>query len=276
MTHRRALTVAGSDVSGGAGLAADLKMFNEYGVFGASVITCIVTFDPAEGFDHTIDFTTPESVIRQFDSTLGIHRFHAVKSGMLGSVDTAPMLAQRLRDIDAPYVFDPVLTYKGTGKGVIDLSQMMLETYVPAASVMTPNLDEAAKLVGSDSLDSVDDMTAAAKQLHALGAASVVVKGGARFPGPDAVDVFYDGSEVHVLRSRKVNDELVNGAGCSFASSIAAGLALGHRALDAVVSAKVKVAHGIARSMPNAMGVNSMFHPAARVWPHPDVSVTVS
>lgn len=275
MTPPRALTVAGSDVSGGAGLAADLKMFDEYGLFGTTVITCIVTYDPREGFDHSIDFTSPELVARQYDSALAIHRFDAVKSGMLGSVDTAPMLAERLQGLDVPYVFDPVLTYKGSGRGVIDLSEMMLETYVPLATIMTPNLHEAAKLIGAESIDSVDGMIAAARELHSRGASGVVVKGGARFPGEDAVDVFFDGAEAHILRSRKINDELVNGAGCSFASSIAAGLALGRSPLDAVASAKEKVAHGIARSVSTATKVNSTFHPASRINPHPDVKVTV-
>lgn len=112
----RALTIAGSDVSGGAGIEADLKMFQESGVFGTAVLTCIVTFDPENDFGHALDFMEPDTVQRQLDSTLAVHRFDVLKSGMLGSVESALVLAERLRTNELPYVFDPVLVCKGPAR----------------------------------------------------------------------------------------------------------------------------------------------------------------
>ncbi|MDN5662051.1 MAG: PfkB family carbohydrate kinase, partial [Brevibacterium aurantiacum] len=141
--------------------------------------------------------------------------------------------------------------------------------------VITPNLEEAATLADLDPIDSIEGMIEAAKIIHSQGAKNVVVKGGARLAGEDAIDIVFDGESITTLRSRKVNEKLVNGAGCSFASSIAAGIATGLSIQDAVVSAKEKVAHGIANCLDNATGVASLFHPAARTQPSPEVRVTV-
>lgn len=270
----KVLTIAGSDVSGGAGLEADLKMFEEYGAFGTAAVTCIVTFDPAEGFSHVIEFIDPEVVTRQLESTLAVHKFDALKSGMLGSVENALVLAEKLKTNELPYVFDPVLVCKGAGT-MVDLKDLFVDNLVPLATVITPNLEEAATLADLDPIDSVEGMIEAAKVIHAQGATNVVVKGGARLAGDDAIDILFDGEKVTTLRSRKVNEKLVNGAGCSFASSIAAGIATGLSIQDAVVSAKEKVAHGIANCLDNATGVASLFHPAARTQPSPDVVVSV-
>ncbi|WP_350268783.1 PfkB family carbohydrate kinase [Brevibacterium sp. CBA3109] len=270
----KVLTIAGSDVSGGAGLEADLKMFEEYGAFGTAAVTCIVTFDPADSFSHVIEFIDPEVVTRQLESTLAVHKFDALKSGMLGSVENALVLAEKLKTNELPYVFDPVLVCKGAGT-MVDLKDLFVDNLVPLATVITPNLEEAATLAGIDPIDSVEGMIEAARIIHGQGAKNVVVKGGARLAGDDAIDILFDGQTVTTLRSRKVNEKLVNGAGCSFASSIAAGIATGLSIEDAVVSAKEKVAHGIANCLGNATGVASLFHPAARTQPSPDVRVSV-
>ncbi|GEB21280.1 PfkB family carbohydrate kinase [Brevibacterium aurantiacum] len=270
----KVLTIAGSDVSGGAGLEADLKMFEEYGAFGTAAVTCIVTFDPNDGFSHVIEFIDPEVVTRQLESTLAVHKFDAIKSGMLGSVENALVLAQKLKTNELPYVFDPVLVCKGAGT-MVDLKDLFVDNLVPLATVITPNLEEAATLAGLEPIDSVEGMVEAAKIIHAQGAKNVVVKGGARLTGEDAIDIVFDGESITTLRSRKVNEKLVNGAGCSFASSIAAGITTGLSIQDAVVSAKEKVAHGIANCLDNATGVASLFHPAARTQPSPEVRVTV-
>lgn len=270
----KVLTIAGSDVSGGAGLEADLKMFEEYGAFGTAVVTCIVTFDPADHYSHVVEFVDSEVVNRQLESALSVHRFDVIKSGMLGSVDSALVLARELASNELPYVFDPVLVCKGAGT-LVDLKDLFVENLVPLATVITPNLEEAATLAGVDPIDSVEGMIEAAKTIHGQGATNVVVKGGARLAGDDAIDVLFDGETVTTLRSKKVNEKLVNGAGCSFASSIAAGLATGLGVKDAVISAKEKVAHGIAACLDNATGVASLFHPAARTQPSAEVSVTV-
>ncbi|GAA4285506.1 pyridoxine/pyridoxal/pyridoxamine kinase [Brevibacterium daeguense] len=269
----RVLTVAGNDVSGGAGLGADLKIFEEYGVFGAAVVTCIVTFDPDKNFEHHIDFMEPEVVNRQLDSTLAVHDFDVIKSGMLGSVESALVLADRLRSNHLPYVFDPVLVCKGAGT-MVDLKDLFVENLVPVATVITPNLEEAATLTGASELTSTEDMIEAARAIHAMGAKNVIVKGGARLAGDEAIDVLFDGDAVTTFRTAKVHDQLVNGAGCSFASAIAAGLATGLSMTEATLKAKETVAHGIARGIENATGVRSLLHPAVRCFPHEAVSVS--
>lgn len=271
----RALTIAGSDVSGGAGIEADLTMFEEYGVFGTAAITCIVTFDPANSFQHDIAFLESELVSRQVESALAIHDFNVIKSGMLGSVDTALMLAQRLRDNHLPYVFDPVLVCKGAGT-MVDLKDLFVNELVPQATIITPNLEEAALLSGAQKLTSVEEMVEAARTIHSQGAATVVVKGGARLGGDEAIDVVFDGQSVTTLSTKKVNNDLVNGAGCSFASSIAAGLATGLSVIDAVVTAKERVAQGIASAVHNATGVQSLNHPAWRTAAVDGITVTVN
>lgn len=274
----RVLTIAGSDVSGGAGLEADLKMFDEYGTFGTAVVTCIVTFDPKASFDHVITFIDTDVIIRQLESTLAVHDFSVIKSGMLGSVDSALALAARLRENELPYVFDPVLVCKGSGT-MVDLKDLFVENLVPLATVITPNLEEAATLTGRETIDSVDGMIAAARDIKAMGAKHVVVKGGARLAGTDAIDVLLEetdeGERISILSAPKAHEKLVNGAGCSFASAIAAGLSTGTDVLEAVRGAKARVAHGIAASLQNATGVDSLFHPAARVQPQEGLFVTV-
>lgn len=269
---RRALTFAGLDVSGGAGLSADLKMFEEYGVFGSTVETCIVTFNPDKEFVHEIEFVAEDIVARQLTSVLGVHSFDVIKSGMLGSVDNALVLADHIEKAHIPYVFDPVLVCKGAGT-MVDLKDLFLDKLVPHATVITPNLEEAATLVGTESLNSVEDMVEAARTLHSKGAQNVIVKGGARLDGPTAVDVIFDGTTVTELSTTKVNNHLVNGAGCSFASSIAAGLATGLDVVAAATSAKEKIAHGIAASIENATGVRSLLHCAWRTQPTDSITV---
>src|SRR5699024_12706656 len=126
---------------------------------------------------------------------------------------------------------------------MLALQDRCVKDRVPLATVLTPTREEAATLADLDPIDSVEGMVEAAKILHAQGASNVVVKGGARLAGDDAVDILFDGQAVTTLRSRKVNDKLVNGAGCSFASSIAAGIATGLTIREAVIAAKEKVAH---------------------------------
>lgn len=272
---RRALTFAGLDVSGGAGLSADLKMFEEYGVFGATVETCIVSFNPANNFVHDIEFIPEDVVTRQLTSALGLHTFDVIKSGMLGSVENALVLSDHVAKKDIPYVFDPVLVCKGAGT-MVDLKDLFIDKFLPYATVVTPNLEEAATLVGAEELTSVDDMVEAARTIRRYGAENVAIKGGARLAGDNAIDVVLANDSVTVLTSPKVNDKMVNGAGCSFASSIAAGLALGDNVVDAATRAKERVAHGIAQALDNPTGVRSLFHPAWRTHPTTGITVTVT
>ncbi|GAB3568465.1 bifunctional hydroxymethylpyrimidine kinase/phosphomethylpyrimidine kinase [Spelaeicoccus albus] len=268
-----ALTVAGSDTSGGAGLQADLKTFEEFGVYGVSAITSIVTYAPDRGFIHDLDFIAPDVLIKQLRSAFALHDFGVVKSGMLGTAENVSLLASALRDSDAPFVFDPVLACKGQGE-MVDLKQSFVDELVPAAAVITPNLDEAAQLTGMDPLTGIDDMKQAAAALHARGADAVLVKGGARLDGDAAVDILFDGRVYTAFDTPKLGRLMVNGAGCSLASAIAAGIALGNDVPTSVKNAKEYVTHAIAAHTPNASGVDSVWHAASRLAPSTGVEVT--
>lgn len=270
-----ALTVAGSDTTGGAGLQADLKTFEEFGVYGVSAITSIVTYSPDQEFVHDLDFIPPAVLHKQLRSAFALHEFAVVKSGMLGTAENVSLLASALRGSDAPFVFDPVLACKGQGE-MVDLKQSFADELVPAAAVMTPNLDEAAELTGMDPLSGIDDMKRAAAALHARGADAVLVKGGARLEGDAAVDILFDGRDYTAFDTPKLGTLMVNGAGCSLASAIAAGIALGNDVVTAVKNAKAHVTHAIAAHIPNASGVDSVWHAASRLAPSSGVDVTAA
>src|SRR5699024_11807726 len=124
-----------------------------------------------------------------------------IKSGMLGSVDSALVLAEKLATNELPYVFDPVLVCKGVGT-MVDLKDLFVKNLVPLATVITPNLEEAATLADLDPIDSVEGLAEAAKIIHAQSASKVVVKEGARLAGGDAVDILVDRQAVKALGSR--------------------------------------------------------------------------
>lgn len=269
-----ALTVAGSDTSGGAGLQADLKTFEEFGVYGVSAITSIVTYDPDREFVHALNFIAPDVLLAQLRSAFAMHTFGVVKSGMLGSSENVSLLASALRNSGGvPFVFDPVLACKGQGE-MVNLKQSFLDELVPVATVMTPNLEEAAELTGMGPLTSLGDMKSAAAALHARGAGAVLVKGGARLDGDTATDVLFDGADYTVFTTPMLGRLMVNGAGCSLASAIAAGVALGNDIPTAVVNAKEYVTHAIAAHTPNATGVDSVWQGASRLSPAAEVRVT--
>ncbi|WGW13698.1 bifunctional hydroxymethylpyrimidine kinase/phosphomethylpyrimidine kinase [Saxibacter everestensis] len=270
---KRALTVAGSDTSGGAGIQADLKVFEEHGIFGTTALTSIVTYDPANELHHDIDFVDSAVIEKQLTSAFALHAFDGVKSGMLGSTETVTLLAAALHRAEGVrYVLDPVLVCKGQGM-MVDLKQAFLDELLPQASVVTPNLQEAAALVGAESIDTVNEMRDVARELHSRGAKAVMVKGGARLAGNQAVDVLYDGEEFTVFTSPKLGDLMVNGAGCSLAAAITSELALGSDVRTAVERAKAFVTHAIAGHISNASSVDSVYHAAARLSPSEDVNV---
>lgn len=251
---KKTLTIAGSDSSGGAGIQADLKTFEEYGTFGFTAITSIVTMDPDENWSHTITPLEPQLVEKQLKTIFTGDPIAAMKTGMLGHTDTIAIARQYIDQFQVKnIVVDPVIACKGT----TELLQpenvaAMRDLLLPVATITTPNLQEAGILSGLGILHSLEDMEQAAKIIKSLGPKYVVIKGGKRLAGSEAIDLFYDGQNFTYLSGEKFYTEYNHGAGCTFAAAITAGIAQGKEILEAVTLAK----EFVARAIENGVKIN--------------------
>jgi hydroxymethylpyrimidine/phosphomethylpyrimidine kinase len=238
-----ALTVAGSDSGGGAGIQADLKAFAANGVFGTSAITALTAQNTVAVLG--VQVTPPEFVDAQIAAVLADLPVVAVKTGMLATAAIIEVVARRAAAGDLPnLVVDPVMV-ASSGDRLLDpdAESAYLERLFPHAALITPNLREASLLVGRDIAD-VDDMAKAAGELAATGAGAVLIKGG--HLGGEAIDVFFDGEQVHYLRAARIDTVNVHGTGCSTAATIAARLARGDTMAEAVTAAKAYITSAIA------------------------------
>jgi hydroxymethylpyrimidine/phosphomethylpyrimidine kinase len=238
-----ALTIAGSDSGGGAGIQADLRAFAANGVFATSAVTALTAQNTVGVLG--VHLTPPEFVDAQIGAVLADLPVAAVKTGMLATGAIIEVVARRAAAGDLPnLVVDPVMV-ASSGDRLLDQDAELayLERLFPHAVLVTPNLREASLLVGRQ-LSDLDDMAKAARQLADTGPRAVLVKGG-HLAG-DAVDVFFDGEQVHELRSARIDTTNVHGTGCTTAATIAARLAHGDTVADAVRAAKIYVTSAIA------------------------------
>ena len=243
----KALTIAGSDSGGGAGIQTDLKTFAALGVYGTSVITAL-TAQNTIGV-HGIHTVPPEFIVRQLDAVLSDIPVQAAKTGMLGETDaimavTGALTKYRITNL----VVDPVMVAESGDRLLKEVAVAALRDHLlPLALVVTPNLPEAEVLLGRK-IETVDDMAAAAKDIRLLGPRYVLVKGG-HLPGDDMVDIFYDGKTIHSFAEKKLDTVHTHGTGCTYAAAIAAHLAKGLPPLDAVSRSKQfiteAISHGI-------------------------------
>jgi pyridoxine kinase len=248
-----AYVIAGSEATGGAGIQADLKTFQQLGVYGMGTITCIVAFDPKNGWSHRFHPIAPDLLAQQFEAATASQDLDTCKVGMLGTPDTIATVAGLLRS--KPWrelVVDPVLICKGQEAGAaLDTDIALRQKILPLATVVTPNHFEALTLSGMRALETVDDLAEAGKRILELGPRAVVVKGGVDRPGPTAVDVLVEAGAngapptVAQFSTPKIGQERVSGAGCTFAAAITAELAKGRSVADAVATAKGFVTAGI-------------------------------
>jgi hydroxymethylpyrimidine/phosphomethylpyrimidine kinase len=243
---QRALTIAGSDSGGGAGIQADLKTFEAHGVFGTSAITA-VTAQNTRGVSAVVALA-PDIVVAQIEAVLDDIGADAVKVGMLATAEIADAVAAILerRAAMLPIVLDTVMVAKG-GARLLDADAVaILRTrLLPLATVITPNVPEAEALLGR-SIVSVADLRDAAIALVSAGARAALVKGG-HLTGP-AVDVLYDGVQVTELAAERIDTRHTHGTGCTYSSAIAARLALGDDLVTAAQGAKVYVTDAIRRA----------------------------
>ena len=239
MTLNKALTIAGSDTSGGAGIQADLKTFQELGVYGMTSLTTIVTMDPHNGWAHNV-FPIPASTLKpQLETTIEGVGVDALKTGMLGSVEIIEMVAETIEKHNFKnVVVDPVMVCKGADEALHpETNDCLRDVLVPKALVVTPNLFEAYQLSGVK-INSLEDMKEAAKKIHALGAKYVLIKGGSKLGTETAIDVLYDGETLDLLESEKIDTTNTHGAGCTYSAAITAELAKGKSVKEAVKTAK--------------------------------------
>jgi hydroxymethylpyrimidine/phosphomethylpyrimidine kinase len=254
-----AMTVAGSDSGGGAGIQADLKTFAVFGVHGTSAITAI-TAQNTQGVTEIVEL--PTSMVReQIDVVVQDIGVHAAKTGMLSSAAIIGTVAEamdrhRIRNL----VVDPVMVAKGGAKLLRDDAVIALrEQLLPLAAVITPNLPEAAVLLGRR-VESLDERRQAARDLVTLGARAAVVKGG--HAGGDVTDVYSDGTRTVDLEGERIATANTHGSGCAFSAAIAACLARGASPLDAVREAKAFITNAIRDSLEIGHGhgpVNPVF-----------------
>lgn len=261
---KKVLTIAGSDSTGGAGLQADLKTFEEYGVFGFSSITSVVTMDPEQGWSHEVTDLGVDLLRKQLVSVFAGEGIDALKTGMMASEDNIELASQFIKEYDIEKaVIDPVIACKGTAQILQPKSVEGLKKFlIPNAYVTTPNLIEAGILSGLGDITSVEGMKEAAKIISDLGAKNVVVKGGHRLEIDKALDVFYDGQDFFELENELYKTDFNHGAGCTFAAAITAGVAKDLSPLEAAKLAKDFVAAGIKNGVRINKYVGHVWHGA--------------
>jgi hydroxymethylpyrimidine/phosphomethylpyrimidine kinase len=256
---RVALTIAGSDSSGGAGIQADLKTFQALGVFGTSAVTAVTVQNTQKVYD--IQEMRPQIVSDQITCLFDDFPIHAVKIGMVASVALIEAVAQALGSIDErpPVILDPVMISK-SGYALLqpDAQSALVKHLFPLAAVVTPNLPEAEALLDRTITD-LAGMQSAARDILALGAQSVVVKGGHLGEG-DATDVLFDGIAFKLLESRRIDTVNTHGTGCTFSSAIAAYIARGASFVDAVTRAKSYITGAIENSFALGHGSGPTHH----------------
>ena len=239
-------TIAGSDASGGAGLEADLKTFEEYGLYGMAAVTLIATMDPDNNWAHKV-FPLDENALRaQLETVFKGIGVTAAKSGMLGTFYAVDLCKEYLDKFKVKnYVLDPVMVCKGAGEALNpELNDAVAEKLLPLAEVATPNLFEAEQLSRIKEISTIEQMKEAAKIIHGKGARHVFLKGGAKLKEtleavqPKAIDLFYDGKNFELFEEGLIKTAWTHGAGCTTSSAIAAGLARGLSVRDSVVLAK--------------------------------------
>lgn len=232
-----ALTIAGSDSGGGAGIQADLRTFAFHCVHGTSAITC-VTAQNTLGVTR-VDALPAEAVIAQIEAVVGDIGVRATKTGMLLNREIISAVADRVASLGLNnLVVDPVMVSR-TGAQLIDNEAILClrEQLIPQATLVTPNRYEAQLLAGLE-IHTLDDMRSAAQRIHQLGAKAVLVKGGGMQGNLRGVDIWFDGNHLETLSAKTVDTTNTHGTGCTLAAAIAANLALGKDLLVAVRQGK--------------------------------------
>lgn len=254
---KKALTIAGSDCSGGAGIQADLKTFAAHGVYGMSVITSVVAENTSRLLGQ--QDISPVIIEKQIDAVFEDIGADAVKIGMLPSTASMKAVASRLREYcPKNIVVDPVMIAKsGAALMSPDAVATFMREILPLADLLTPNIPEAEKFTGMK-IELPEDMEHAAERICKMGAKSVLVKGG--HAAGDALDVLYNGEKFFRFRAERIQTKNTHGTGCTYSSAIASNLALEYPLQDAVKRAKDYVTTAILHSLNIGKGWGPTHH----------------
>lgn len=243
---RTALTIAGTDPTGGAGIQADLKVFQEREVYGMSVISSVVAQNTVgvQAVQH-LDIPFME---KQLDSVLSDIQPDAIKTGMVATIEMMELIASKLSTLSVPYIIDPVMVAK-SGDALMEgkSRDVIRELLLPLATVVTPNVPEAEILVGFDIHTNRDAEKAAKVMVNELGAQAAIVKGG-HLSG-DAIDVLYDGKDFSYYKAERFDTKHTHGTGCTFSAAITAELAKGKTIQEAVTLGKKFITDAIQYSL---------------------------
>lgn len=229
------LAIGGSDPSGGAGIQADIKTFQSFGVYGLTAVTAVTIQNTScvrEVFPLPVEIVTD-----QIRAVIEDCRIDAVKIGMLATGEVAAAVAKLLHAAKpSNIVLDPIIEAHAGRRLLSDPGlNVIRDELIPIADVVTPNLDEAAAIVGRD-INGPDEVKQAARDIWALGAKHVLIKGG--HASGEATDILFDGNDFLILSVPRLNIDAVHGTGCTMSSAIAAGLAAGKPVAEAVINAK--------------------------------------
>ncbi len=254
---KTALTIAGSDSGGGAGIQADLKTFAANGVFGMSVLTA-VTAQNTRGVSG-VEILSPEIINAQLNAVFSDLPVDAVKIGMVANCEAIGVIADRLLEYNShPIVLDPVMISK-SGHPLLEkrAQATLIDRLLPLATLVTPNLSEASELTG-DAIHSVEDMERVAQTILSMGPQAVLVKGGHLEGEP--IDVLASVEGFHHLKGRRIATRHTHGTGCTLSSAIAAHLATGHSLIEAARLAKAYVQSAIEQAPGLGAGSGPLQH----------------
>jgi hydroxymethylpyrimidine/phosphomethylpyrimidine kinase len=254
-----AMTIAGSDSGGGAGIQADLRTFAFHCVHGTSVLTCI-TAQNTQGVTR-VDAMSTEAVTAQFEAVMIDMRVGAIKTGMLLNQEIIKTVAKKLVAFGfGNVVVDPVMVSRAGAQLLDDDAvRTMREQLIPLAAIATPNRYEAQILADME-IHSLEDMQTAAQKIYKLGARSVLVKGGGFTNELKGIDVWFDGDRLEVLQTEVIDTPHTHGTGCTLSAAIAANLALGKPHFLAVQEAKSYVTEALKYSLAIGKGQGPVGH----------------
>ena len=254
-----ALTIAGSDSGGGAGIQADIKAMQANGVFAASVIAAVTAQNTVAVTDA---FDLPLPIIEaQIDAVFDDISISATKTGMLSSSEIIDLVARKVEERDArPFVVDPVMISK-SGFRLLrdDAVDTLKRRLLPLATVVTPNAHEAQHLTGLE-IRSISDAKEAARAIHEMGPGSVLVKGGHIEQEGEAVDILFDGRQTYTFSAPRIKTKHTHGTGCTYASAIAANLARGFTLRESIARAKRYVTDAIRHGFAIGQGHGPTHH----------------
>lgn len=254
---KTALTIAGSDCSGGAGIQADIKTMSAHGVFGMSVIVSVVAENTSRVID--IENVSPKMIENQIEAIFEDIEVDSVKIGMLNNEECMLAVRKKLLQYKPKNVVVDSVMYAKNGCPLMspDCIDSLIKYIVPIATVLTPNIPEA-ECIADMKIETIDQMKESAIKIHNMGCKNVLIKGG-HYEG-DAIDILFDGKDFFTFTNERINTKNTHGTGCTLSSAITSNLALGHSVEKSVENAKNYVTNAIKYSLEIGKGYGPTNH----------------